>query len=205
MSSEIVRGDQLTAAQPVPWRMVTAGVRTSPASRRSEAEQQAGLRLDQARREAFAEGLAAGRQQIEEQVRPAMEGLAQTLAGLARQKELIREEATADLVRLAVSIAARVIHRETAVDPDALSGLVKAAFAKVQSREISRVRIHPALEGLVKKSLEQCNAPNNLVLVPDAGLKNGEIFFETSQGILDSSVETQLREIERGLIDKLDR
>jgi len=203
MSSEILRGDQL-AAQPVPWRMVTSAGRTA-LSRRSEAEQQAVSRLDQARRDAFAEGLAAGRQQVEEQVRPAIEGLAQALAELARLKDQMRNEATVDLVRLAVSIAARVIHREAVVDPDALAGLVKAAFSKVQSREISRVRIHPALEGLVKKSLEQCNAPNNLVLVADPALKPGEIFFETSQGTLDASVETQLREIERGLIDKLDR
>ena len=203
MSSEILTGDQSTA-QPVPWRMVAAGER-SAVSRRSEAEQQAVSRLDQARREAFAEGLAAGRQQVEEQVRPAIEGLSQALADLARLKDQMRNEATVDLVRLAVSIATRVIHREAVVDPDALSGLVKAAFAKVQSREISRVRIHPTLEGLVKKSLGQCKAPNNLVLVADPGLKPGEIFFETSQGTLDASVETQLREIERGLIDKLDR
>ena len=58
---------------------------------------------------------------------------------------------------------------------------------------------------LVRKLLEQAGAPKNLVLMPDASLKPAEIFFETSQGILDASVDTQLREIERGLIDKLER
>jgi len=172
---------------------------------RSHAEQQAASKLDQARREAFAEGVAAGRQQAEEQIRPAINGLAQALAEIARLRDVIREESTGDLIRLAISIAARVIHRETSVDPDALAGLVKAAFAKVQSREINRVRMHPALEALVRKSIEQCGAPANLVLTADAGLKSGEIFLETSQGVLDASVETQLREIERGLFDKLDR
>lgn len=174
-------------------------------NRHASAEQQAASRVDQARREAFAEGVAAGRQQTEEQVRPAMEGLAQTLAELARLKDVIRDEATGELIHLAVSIAARVIHRETAVDPDALGGLVKAAFAKVQAREVNRVRMHSALEGLVRKSLAQCGASTNLVLVADPALKPGDIFFETSQGLLDASVETQLREIERGLTDKLDR
>ena len=110
-----------------------------------------------------------------------------------------------DLVHLAVSIAARVIHREVAVDPDALGGLIQAAFSKLQSREINRVRMHPTLEALVRKLLEQAGAPKNLVLMPDPSLKPAEVFFETSQGILDASVETQLREIERGLIDKLER
>jgi flagellar assembly protein FliH len=201
MSSEIVSGDQ-PPAKPVPWRMVTTvGLATARSGSRTEEA----ARLDQSRREAFVEGVAAGRQQAEEQIRPAMEGLAQTLAELSRLKEVIRDQATEDLIHLAVSIAARVIHREVVVDPDALAGLVKAAFMKVQSREINRVRLHPALEGLVRKSLEQCGAPKNLVLAPDSGLKSGEVFFETAQGILDASVETQLGEIERGLIDKLDR
>jgi flagellar assembly protein FliH len=199
MSSEIVGGDQ-PQAKPVPWRMVTTVGLTH-----SKREQEAASRLDQSRREAFVEGIAAGRQQAEEQIRPAMEGLAQALAELSRLKETTHEQATKDLVHLAISIAARVIHREVAIDPDALAGLVKAAFMKVQSREINRVSMHPALEGLVRKSLEQCGAPKNLVLAPDTGLKPGEVFFETAQGNLDASVETQLAEIERGLIDKLDR
>jgi flagellar assembly protein FliH len=170
-----------------------------------DAEREAARKLDQTRREAYAEGLAAGRQQSEEQFRPAAQGLADTLDTLARLREDIREETLQDLVHLAISIAARVIHREVAVDPDALAGLIQAAFSKLQSREINRVRMHPTLEALVRKLMEQGGAPRNMVVTADPSLKPAEVFFETSQGILDASVETQLREIERGLIDKLER
>ncbi len=197
-------GDQASAATPVLWRTV-ASVSDPRRNSHGDAEREAARKLDQARREAYAEGLAAGRQQAEEQFRPAAQGLADTLATLARLRENIREETIQDLVRLAVSIAARVIHREVAVDPDALAGLIQAAFSKLQSREISRVRMHPTLEGLVRKLLEQAGAPKNLVLTADPNLKPAEVFFETSQGVLDASVETQLREIERGLIDKLEQ
>ena len=192
------------AATPMLWRMVAA-VSDPRRGAHSDAERDAARKLDQARREAYAEGLAAGRQQAEEQFRPAVQGLAETLNTLGRLRDNIREESIQDLVHLATSIAARVIHREVAVDPDALAGLIQAAFSKLQSREINRVRVHPTLEPLVRKLLEQASAPKNLVLTPDANLKPAEVFFETSQGILDASVETQLREIERGLIDKLER
>jgi flagellar assembly protein FliH len=199
----IPAGEPASAATPMLWRMVTS---VSPRqTSQADAERESARKLDQARREAYAEGLAAGRQQAEEQFRPAVQGLAETLSSLARQRENIREETLQDLVHLATTIAARVIHREVAVDPDALAGLIQAAFSKLQSREINRVRMHPTLEALVRKLLEQAGAPRNLVLMPDASLKPAEIFFETSQGILDASVETQLREIERGLIDKLER
>lgn len=205
MSSRILGNDQPAPATPMLWRIVASSGDVRVRGGHSDAEREGVRKLDQARREAYSEGLAAGRQQAEEQIRPALQGLGQTLDSLARLRETIREEAALDLVHLAISIAARVIHREVSVDPDALGGLVQAAFAKLQSREINRVRMHPILESLVRKSLEQSGSPKNLVLTPDASLKPAEVFFETSQGILDASVDTQLREIERGLIDKLER
>jgi len=205
MSSKIFGNDQPADALPMLWKRVAAASDPKDRGGQADPEQEAARKVDQARREAFAEGLAAGRQQAEEQMRPTLQNLAQTLDSLARTRETIREEAARDLVRLAVTIAARVIHREAAVDPDALEGLVRAAFSKLQSREINRARMHPALEALVRKSLVQGGSPRNLVMTPDPSLRPGEVLFETSQGTLDASVETQLREIERGLIDRLER
>jgi len=57
---------------------------------------------------------------------------------------------------------------------------------------------------LVRRCMEQSGAPKNLILMPDPSLAAGALLFETSQGLLDASVETQLHEIERGLIDRLE-
>ncbi|HEX4596117.1 MAG TPA: FliH/SctL family protein [Bryobacteraceae bacterium] len=205
MSSEILPAGETPVAAAALWRVVEppADFRNAGGGR-EDAEREAHA-LEQARREGFAAGVAAGRRETEEQVRPAMDGLARNLAEVARLRDTIREEATHDLVRLAVSIAARVMHREVSLDPDALTGLVRTAFLKLQAREIQRVRMHPGLEPLVRKSMEQAGSPKNLVLAADSALKPGELFLETPQGILDASVDTQLREIERGLIDRLER
>jgi flagellar biosynthesis/type III secretory pathway protein FliH len=40
-------------------------------------------------------------------------------------------------------------------------------------------------------------------VIPDATLAPGSVVFETNQGNLDASVESQLQEIERGLADHL--
>jgi len=199
MSSEILPGDQQKAA-PAFWRTV-ATVRMDGWNTRDE---QAAQALDQARREGYERGLAAGRKEVEVQVTPVMEKLAGTLAELAALRDKLREDTLHDLVRLATMVASRVIHREVVIDPDALGGLVKAAFAKLQAREVSRVRLHPSLEPLVRRCMEQNGAPKNLVLMADPALSAGTLLFETSQGVLDASVETQLHEIERGLIDRLE-
>jgi flagellar assembly protein FliH len=202
MSSEILAGDQPSAA-PAFWRTVASAKTDRLQNARPDSAREAAQVLEQARREAFDQGVATGRKDAEQQVLPAFEKMAYNLAELARLRETLREEALQDLVRLATLIASRVIHREVVIDPDALAGLVRASFSKLQSREISRVRMHPGLESLVRKCLEQSGSPKNLVLAADPALNPGELFFDTSQGLLDGSVDTQLREIERGLIDKL--
>jgi len=202
MSSEILVGNAQPAGR-MRWRTVAAQ-HTLSDREGVNAELEIVRRIEQARQEGFAQGLAAGRHETEQQFLPAIQNLARTLDELARLRQTMREESAQDLVRLATSIAARVIHREVSIDPDALAGLVQAAFIKLQSREISRARVHPSLENLLRRCLEQPGAPKHLVLSVDSALAPGEVIFETSQGVLDASVETQLREIERGLIDKLD-
>ena len=204
MSSEIILNDQSSAGRMF-WRTVASVGAAADKNPRAVAERELAQRLEQARREGFAEGVAGGRHEAEQQILPAIENIARTLAELARLRDAMREEATLDLVRLATSIAARVIHREVVLDPDALAGLIRAAFAKLQSREVSRARVHPGLESLLRRCLEREGAPRNLTVAVDAGLNPGELVFETAQGVLDASVGTQLSEIERGLIDRLER
>jgi flagellar assembly protein FliH len=210
MSSRILTTGDGPSAAPVFWRVVTkADTRKQAAGtplpvKSADPREEWERRLEQARREGFAEGAASARQAAEAEVRPTIEGLTRSVAELARSRERLREESAQELVRLAIAIAARVIHRESTIDPDALLGLVKAAFAKLQSRETQRARMHPALEPLVRQCLGQNGAPKILELVADPTLRPGDLFFDTAQGMLDASVDDQLREIERGLIDRME-
>src|ERR1700687_1474800 len=107
MSSEILPGSEKPSSAATFWRRVEppADLRNAGSSRKDADREAQGL--EQARREGFAAGVAAGRREAEEQVRPAIDGLARNLAELARCRETIREEATHDLVRLAGSIGGR--------------------------------------------------------------------------------------------------
>ena len=117
----------------------------------------------------------------------------------------MRREAEADMLRLALAIARRVLRREMAVDPDALRGLVLAALEKLQGQEISRVKVHPSHAALVSGLLARTARASAVEVVADASREPGAVIFETERGNLDASVDTQLREIERGLADCLRR
>jgi len=186
---------------PVPWRTVDLAVLRKDAG--AAAEDELERRIEQVRREGQEEGYRFGRADVQRLLPSTLENISTTLAELERVRQRLREEALRELVRLAITVAERVIHRETVVDSGAMAGLVKAALSKLQSREISRVRMHPAQESTVSKTLEECGAPANLVLMADSSLSSGDLLFETSHGVLDASISTQFRELERGLMDKL--
>jgi flagellar assembly protein FliH len=161
------------------------------------------LRVRQAHESGFREGEAAARQRTESQVREAVEKLAATVVEVAATRSDAIRRAEADMVRLSIEIARRILHRELSLDTSALESLIRAALEKLRSQEIYRVRVHPDQEQLVRACLQQIGRSPEVEVVGDASQSRGGAVFEISRGTLDASVETQLREIEHGLADRL--
>ncbi len=153
----------------------------------------------------FTEGKNVGREQAAADLQPVLDQLGRSLASLSSLRSRIRGEAEGDLVKLAISIARRVLHRELTLDPESIEGLIRVALDKLQSRELCRVRVHPDQEEAIRKSLERFSNSQKVELVTDSSLQCGDVLFETAHGNLDASIESQLGEIERGLADRLRR
>jgi len=149
------------------------------------------------------EGEVAGRSRAAAELQPMVERLARTIDELSQLRAHLRKDAESDMVKLSLAIARRVIRRELAVDPEALHGLVMAALEKLQGQELCRVKVHPSHAGLVKSALQKSVTGNAIEVVPDPSCEPGTVIFETQRGNLDASVDSQLREIERGLTDCL--
>lgn len=201
MSSRIIKDSELTASMPLIWRSVAdsppSAIRgTAPGGiSEADAQAQAGQAYQRGRRE----GEAAARGALQ----PVIERLAQAIDGLAGLRGRAHKEAETELLKLAVAITRRILHRELSVDPEAVSGIMKAALERLRAQEIHRVRVHPDLEAAVRAALERFASSRSVQIVADRGRGPGDIVFETERGSLDASVETQLQEIGRGLADRL--
>ena len=167
-------------------------------------EHQAESSSQEALQKGIQQGEAEGRRKALAQLDAELQRLARTVADMAGLRHNIRREAEEELVRLALAIARRILHRELSVDPDALMGLVKAALAKIEIRDTYRVRTHPEHAAPVTRYLAQIGAPQKIEVVADPSLEKGSVIFETGRGSLDASVDTQLVEIQRGLTDLIE-
>jgi flagellar assembly protein FliH len=160
-------------------------------------------RIREAHAAGVKEGEAAGKAKAATEMQPVMERLARSIEEIARFRPRLRREAEQDLIRLAMAIARRIIRRELAIDPEALHGLILGALEKLQGQEICRIRVHPSHAAAVTACLKQVASASPVEVIPDASREVGTVIFETDRGNLDASVESQLREIERGLGDRL--
>ncbi len=184
--SESAAGD--SASEPVEWKR-----------RQAEVEQRHQGELAQARQT----GIREGRAEAAGEVKKAFEQIARAIDDLSKTKRQVRNEAEHELVKLALAIARRILHRELSTDPESIEGIVHAALQKLQHREVSRVRVYPAAADAVRSALERIGTRSAIEVSADAGLESGGIIFETSVGELDASIETQLQEIQRGFADRL--
>jgi len=172
-------------------------------TRIAELEAQIPLETQKARQAGMEQGLRQAREEASAEMQGALDRLASTIQELAQVKRKIRHEAETELVKLALAIARRILHREVSADPQSICGIVYAALQRLQNREIARIRVYPAALQAVRSALERNGGLAAIELIPDTLLQPGGIVFETALGELDASVDTQLQEIERGFADRL--
>ena len=214
MSSKVLQPDDPQPATPMTWRQVRRTGQDFPNTAESQErfhaqvtqlEQQFVQRLREAHAAGLREGESAGLNHADAELQPVIERLSRTIDDLGQMRARLRKEAEADMVKLSLAIARRVLRRELAVDPDALHGLILAAFEKLQGQEISRVKVHPSHAASVRSALQKSVTGAAIEVLPDPSREPGTVIFETQRGNLDASVESQLHEIERGLADCLRR
>jgi len=209
MSSRLLRGEAVPI-EPAPWRRVSSsemigGENYYPSEPLSEPVAEPSpdceLQVRAAQHKGFEEGQAAARESFAQQAEAMQRTLARAVEELTGLRPRCRREAEQDVVALALAVARRILHRELTVAPDALLGLVKAALDKMESREVQQVRVSRSDAAMVRQFLDQMGLPQRVEVIADANVAPGGATLESSRGILDASVETQLAEIERGFAD----
>jgi len=207
-SSKILRDGELSAVTPMAWRNTSTPPPAPRPARAPAVNEGQSPDLDEARKESyqlgFSEGRNAGHDQAAAELQPLMDRLSRSLADLATLRSHVRKTAESDLLKLAIAVARRVIHRELTLDPGSIEGLIRVALEKLESRELCRVRVHPDQEPIIRTLLTRFSAAP-VELVPDGTLQSGDVLFETAHGTLDGSIEAQLQEIERGFADRMSR
>jgi flagellar assembly protein FliH len=166
-------------------------------------EHEAQRREQQALEAGIRKGEEEARRRFTAEIQEISRRVARSLEDLMAARGRMRRRMEEDVVKLAVAIAKRILHRELSVDPEALAGVVKAALERVDLRDVDLLRAHPADAGMLQQALSELPLAGKIQVDGDPSLARGSLILETRRGFLDASVATQLEEIDRGFTDLL--
>jgi flagellar assembly protein FliH len=156
-------------------------------------------RMEAARRESRAEAREEWREELEERVAEERVRVDRVCEEFVRERRQYFSHVEAEVVRLALAIAARVLHREAELDPLLLTGVVRVALEKVAEDSATVLRV-PTAEVEIWREVTSSDSTN---VVGDERMKAGECVLETSVGKVELGVSAQLEEIEKGFFDLL--
>ena len=172
-------------------------------ARLAEMERLLERQVQEARAAAYREGEQTGQNQAAARIQPVLDKLARSIHEVAELKPRLRRDAEADLLKLSLAISRKILNRELSIDPDSIAGLIKVSIEKIRAQEIVRVRVHPQHQQVVQQILAKMPVSTRVEILPDTKLELGGVVIETSRGDFNASVDLQLKEIERGLTDRL--
>ncbi len=184
------------------WKRTVAELEKRRAEEKSAATQAIAAAQELGRREgrqAMEEQVAVERQRLQTQVIETMEKFR-----IERQNYFHHVEG--EVVRLALAIAARVLHREAQLDPLLLGGAVRVALEKLGESTTVVVRVPPPEIVRWKEFFRStANWRSQPGVLEDPSLSPGECVLATELGTIELGVRAQLQEIEKGFFDLLDR
>jgi flagellar assembly protein FliH len=176
----------------------------SAADATNERTRQTRAMVDAARNEALAQARTDFEEELSERVAHEHSRVERVCAEFAMDRQRYFAAAEAQVVKLAIAMASRVLAREVAADPMHLAGTVRAALARVHDGSVTVLRV-PTGQVTQWTAMFANACDGSVSVLGDERLGEGECVLETDVGRVELGVQVQLAEIERGFGELLRR
>ncbi len=129
------------------------------------------------------------------------EGLAEwddALLGLKRARGSLDAKYEAELVRLSVKVAEKIIGEELRTRPETIVSIVRECLRGVRHEQSLTVRVSPEEREEVLRQVESLTREvglRNIQVTADTSVSRGGCIVESERGIVDARLETQLRRL----------
>ncbi len=147
--------------------------------------------LERAREEGYREGFAKVNEIIYE---------------LTEKKRDVLAQAEADMIRLSIRVAARIIGRELRQHPDTIADIVTQAIQTVRNQTKITIRVNPDdMESLAKGRellLNRIGQSKIIDFQTDVKVQPGGCIIESEAGTVNAQLKTQLEVMEKMLLKR---
>jgi flagellar assembly protein FliH len=166
-------------------------------------EEEFAERIRQERADATQQAEQRLRQEYETKLQAARAPIAGAIAAFEVQRADYYARVEAEVVQLALGIAAKILHRESQVDPMLVATLVRMAIEKMREGSGVTIRVSPRQLAKWKQFFAAQSHLTKVEVVEDAALTEHDCIVETELGVANFGLDTQLKEVEQGFFDLL--
>lgn len=153
----------------------------------------------------FHQGERAGMEMAEKKAEAIMRRYGDSLRDLGRYRALLYGQVEREVVKLAVEVAKKIVHREIQADPEIIQTLVKVSLGRVSERSSITVRVNPVdCSFLLEKHpgwVQEEGGGQQVTLVADKSVERGGCLVQTDCGDVDARIEEEFREVERAFFE----
>jgi flagellar biosynthesis/type III secretory pathway protein FliH len=159
--------------------------------------------VNRARLEAVAETEARLRTEYEARSAEETDKIGHALELFQAERKDYFTRVESDVVQLALSVASKILHRESQVDPMLVAALVRVAIDKLHDGSSVSVRVPPSQAAKWRVFLANPLNGSTIEILEDAHLGAGDCILETELGSANFNIDAQMKEVEQGFFDLL--
>ncbi len=162
----------------------------------SRAKEEANSIREAAAKEGYQQGIDAAKQDIE--------SLKEAIEDFFRAKQDVYDEIAPDILEISLDIAKKIIKKEMSENPEILLENIKGIL-KGLSKEESKIvlKVNPSQAVMLKQEMPEAVAMAGLeakvIIMPDEDTMEGGCMLTTDNGVIDTTIETQLTIISEAL------
>jgi hypothetical protein len=153
----------------------------------------------------FMQGEKSGLEIAEKRVEDIMTRYSESILEINKLRSFLYAQVEREVVKLAVEVAKKIVHREINADPDVIQTLVRIALSHVADKSAVTIHLNLADYNFLlerRAELPQTEA-SNIALLADKSIERGGCFIQTACGDIDARIEEKFREVEHAFFKGL--
>lgn len=162
----------------------------------SRAQEDAQSIKEAAKQDGYKEGIASAKADIEQ--------IKENFSEFYKYKDIVVEKVSECILDVSVEIAKKILNKEIQTDKTSIIHMIKGVVEEINKTENKIVlKVMPKDAQIVNESIPQIFSDGNfeakITVIPDNNIKDGGVIVETSNGIVDATIESQMEIIKQAL------
>ena len=151
----------------------------------------------------FAQGEKAGMEIAERKVEVVMKRYAESIMEVGKLRSGLYTQVEREVVKLAIEVAKKIVHREIQADREIIETLVHVALSHVAEKSAVTVHLSPLDYNYLLEHRAQLSQSEgrDISLLADQSIERGGCLIQTECGDIDARVEEKFREVEHAFFE----